>query len=483
MPERPNILMVISDHEQARVSLPGSPCRMPNALRLAEEGLRFEQAYTVAAHCCPARASLMTGLFPSRHGVFNNVMNPTALHRGLNPGCRTWSEVLRDQGYRLSFTGKWHVSSVEGPQDRGWTPFGRVTATEWSPRRTWEQPPPTREHRGAGLAHAVWAPRNGWPDVLLAGTRQGRTEETAEYRETMDTIDELRRLAQNREPWCLYVGWGGPHDPYVIPEPWASMYEPASVELPPSYGDDLLDRPAIYRRQKQLWDQLSPDEVRRAIACYWGYCSMLDDLFGMILEALEETGRAGDTLVVRTSDHGDLVGAHGLFLKGIPAFEEAYNVPLILRWPAGIRRPGRAVRSVVQLMDVGPTLLEAAGAPAMEPCDAQTLTPILRDEEPDGERDELYCQMNSVELFYTQRIMRVGRYKYVFNGFDFDELYDLDADPFERANRISDASLAGIRQELLARLWEWARRTDDFIDNAYPTVGLIPIGPHPELRR
>ncbi|MFQ6098259.1 MAG: sulfatase-like hydrolase/transferase, partial [Armatimonadota bacterium] len=464
-------------------SLPGSPCEMPNAQRLAGEGVRFEQAYTVAAHCCPARASFMTGLFPSHHGVFNNVCNPTALRRGLKPGCRTWSEALADEGYRLSFTGKWHVSSLEGPQDRGWKPFGRVTAAEWNPRPTWARPAPTREQRAANLLDAIGIPRDGWPDVLLAGARKGTIENTSEYRETADAVEELESLANGRRPWCLYVGWGGPHDPYVIPEPWASTYDPDAIELPPSYGDDLADRPAIYRRHKQLWDRLSADDVRSATAYYRGYCSMLDHLFGMILDALDATGQAENTIVVRTSDHGDLVGAHGLFLKGIPPFEEAYNVPLIARWPAGIRRPGRDVRSIVQIMDVGPTLLEAASAPNLEPCDAQSLMPILRDQEADGQRDELYCQMNGVELYYTQRIVRAGRYKYVFNGFDFDELYDLAADPFERVNLINDPSLDTVRKGLLARLWDWARRTDDFIDNAYPTVGLVPIGPHPELRR
>ena len=483
MPDRPNMLIVMSDHERADVLLPGSPCPTPHADRLAAQGIRFDQAYTAAAHCCPARASFMTGIFPSRHGVFNNVMNPTALHRGLYPGVRTWSEALAAQGYRMRFTGKWHVSSEEGPEARGWTTFGQVTATGYSPRHTWDQPAPSRQQRERNLLKSVWAPRNGWPDVLLCGISKGRMEDTAEYRQTQDAIEELKRLSQEDTPWCLYVGWSGPHDPYVVPEPWASLVDPRTVELPLSYGDDLMDRPAIYRRQKQLWDQLSPDDVRQAIACFWGYCAMLDHLFGAIVGTLEEAGQGQNTIVIRTSDHGDLLGAHGLFLKGIPPYEEAYKVPLIVRWPAGIRQPGRTCRSIVQLMDLGPTLLEAAGAPALEPCDAQSLMPIFANQEPDGERQELYCQMNGVELYYTQRIMRVGRYKYVFNGFDFDELYDLEEDPYERRNLIADPELAPVRRMLLERLWEWAKKTNDFIDNAYPTVGLVPLGPHPELRR
>ena len=117
---RPNILIYMTDQEQAQVSFPEYPCRMPHTERLAREGILFRNCHTIAAHCCPSRASFMTGLYPSRHGVYNNVNTHTAINRGLNDGVVTFSELLKDAGYRMAYSGKWHVSNYENPGDRGW---------------------------------------------------------------------------------------------------------------------------------------------------------------------------------------------------------------------------------------------------------------------------------------------------------------------------------------------------------------------------
>lgn len=481
--QRPNILIVMADQHQAGVTLPGSGCPTPNVEQLAEEGVRFVNAYTIAAHCCPARASFMTGLYPSRHGIFNNVTTPTALRTALSSQSKTWSEILKNEGYNLSYTGKWHVTIEEGPDDRGWRPFGTVTSTEKDEKSTYDKPPYIRQEIEKNLINSIWIERDGYPDVFLSGTRKGTIEQTLEYKQSMDAIAELKRLAKKSDPWCLYIGWDGPHDPYAVPEPYASTVDPKTVPLPESYGDDLMDRPAIYRRQKQLWDKLSVDDVKQTIARYWGYCSMLDHLFGMILKELEKSGQAENTIVIFTSDHGDLLGAHGLFLKGIPPYEEAYKIPLVIRWPKGIQHPGRTSNSIARILDIGSTLLDAVCAPPLPSVDGESLVPILFNKEDDGKRNELYCQMNGVELFYTQRIMRIGRYKYVFNGFDFDEFYDLENDPFERRNLINNPELKNVRRELLVKLWKWAEKTEDFIENSYPTVALVPIGPYPRLRK
>ncbi|MCM8762839.1 MAG: sulfatase-like hydrolase/transferase, partial [Candidatus Omnitrophica bacterium] len=118
--ERPNILIFMTDQEQADVVRPDHPCITPNAARLAEKGILFTRSFCPTAHCCPSRATFLTGLYPSRHGVYNNVSNPTAIHHGLFPGVRMFSEDLRDAGYRLAYTGKWHATNEEDPADRGW---------------------------------------------------------------------------------------------------------------------------------------------------------------------------------------------------------------------------------------------------------------------------------------------------------------------------------------------------------------------------
>ena len=128
MSQRPNILIFMTDQERGDVVEPGHPCMTPNADRLAQDGIRFTQTYTPYAHCCPSRATFMTGLYPSRHGVFNNVCTRTAINFGLNEGITTFSESLRDAGYNLTLCGKWHVSAEEDPADRGWEER-EVTAT------------------------------------------------------------------------------------------------------------------------------------------------------------------------------------------------------------------------------------------------------------------------------------------------------------------------------------------------------------------
>jgi arylsulfatase A-like enzyme len=485
MPERPNILIIMSDHERADVLQPDHPCPTPHATRLAEEGVRFTGAYTVSTHCCPSRASFMTGLYPSAHGIFNNVQNRTALHTGLNPGVRTWSETLAEQGYRLRYTGKWHVSAEEDPHDRGWEEFGAVTALGKYPSAAEAPPPGPRDAETKhGYRDCVWMERDGWPDVLASAVAPRTVAETLEARQTRDTIAMIEQLAEGDQPWCLNLGWVTPHDPYIVPADLADRIDPASVPLPANFRDDLTDRPALYRRQRRLlWDQLTEDEVRLTLARFWTLCAMMDDFLGEILAALEATGQADNTLLIRTADHGDLLGDHGLFLKGVTPYEGAYRVPLILRWPQGIANPGREVHSLANLTDLGPTILEAAGAPPLSECHGRSLLPLLTGDEPDGQRDEFYSQMNGVELYYTQRIMRVGRYKYIFNGFDFDELYDLEADPGETRNRIDDPTLETVRRRLLARLWDWVHKTGDWVDCGYPPVGLVPVGPYPTLRK
>ncbi|HET7558653.1 MAG TPA: sulfatase-like hydrolase/transferase, partial [Limnochordia bacterium] len=343
---RPNVLIFMTDQQQCQVVRPDHPCRTPHVERLAAQGLRFERAYTIAPHCCPSRASFMTGLMPNRHGVFNNVTTGTAINTGLRAGVVTFSEVLRASGYRLSLSGKWHVSRDEAPADRGWEER-HVTSPPQKQRpyerSRWENPN-TVPDRGEPRANGEIV-RPGYTRLKLYGSFADRGpkgyEGTGDHRIVQNGIAALQELASGDEPWFVYIGPNGPHDPFIIPERYAKMYDPEQIPLPASYVDDLADKPRIYQRMRRdRWGQLTEREVRESIAHYWGYCTMMDDLFGEVLQALDETGAAENTLVIYMSDHGEYCGAHGLYMKGIPAFEEAYHVPTVVRWPAGIAQPG-----------------------------------------------------------------------------------------------------------------------------------------------
>ncbi len=475
MPQ-PNILIVMTDHQRADTVLPEHPAITPNVVRLAEDGVSFTNAYCPSPHCCPSRATFFSGLYPSRHGVWNNVCNRQALNTGLNPGVRLWSEDLAEAGYDLHFSGKWHVSVEESPKDRGWTEHfvsgakGDYHGARWDHYRE--------------LAAQPEATKRGEGEILRLGYGTYRLYETADNpgqhdeRATQHALDLLPQLAQRNTPWGLFVGLIGPHDPYVVPQKYLDMYDLSDVPLPYSYGDELADKPRIYQRMREMrFGQLSPREVREGIRHFWAYCTYLDDLFGKILTTLDATEQAENTLVLYVADHGDYCGEHGLFAKGIPCFHGAYHVPVVIRWPAGVRNPGRRVDALVSLADFAPTFIELAGMHVDRHFAGASLVPFLRDEKPPAWRDAIHTQCNGVELYYTQRSVMMRDFKYVFNGFDRDELYDLRVDPHEMRNVSDDPAYANVKRELCGRMWRFAYEEDDTAINPYITVGLAPYGP------
>ncbi len=480
---RPNILVFMTDQQQADVIRPDHPCLTPHADALAKEGLRFTSTYCPTAHCCPSRATFMSGLFPSRHGIHNNVNTQTAINLTLNEGVETFAEHLKAAGYRTPFTGKWHVSAYESAADRGWEVLDPPHSSRplWSRDiDRWSQEPFEEELPVRPPGHVQ---RPGWGDFELYRTLDNQGERAYEglndFQVTQRAIRWLRTEATREDtPWMLWVGTIGPHDPFNVPARYRDLYDADSIPLPPSYSDTLQDKPAIYQRQRrQLWDQLTLGEVRESLAHYWAYCTIQDAMLGEVLAALDDTGQADDTLVIFLSDHGDYCGAHGLYLKGVPAFREAYHVPCIVRWPNGLVNPDRSEDSLISLADFAPTFLELAGIQAAQRPSGTSLVPFLEDRSPSAWRNFLCTQLNGVELYYTQRAVFNHTHKYVFNGFDFDEFYDLERDPHEMTNRIDDPAYESIRRELIRALWTFAAEEEDHIFNPYGTVALMPYGP------
>jgi arylsulfatase A-like enzyme len=479
---KPNLLIFMTDHQRGDTVLPEHPAAMPNVSRLAEQGITFSQTFCPSPHCCPARATFWTGLYPSRHGVWNNICNDQALSRGLNPGVRVWSEHLAEAGYQMAWSGKWHVSTRTTPKDHGWRELcvgghkPQEHATVWEQyQRLAEQPEPAERGEGEIL-------RPGYPGFRLYGTRPDDGQHGDE-RVVSLALDELPALADSGDPWALFIGCSGPHDPYIVPQRFLDLYDLDDVPLPPSYGQDLSGKPRIVQRMHhQIFGQLSQREVREGIRHFWAYCSFLDELFGNVLAALDETGQAEDTLVLYASDHGDYVGEHGLFAKGIPCYRGAYHVPAVLRWPNGIERPGRRVEQFVSLADFAPTFTELAGQQPDPDLTGRSLAPFLRGETPGDWRDAIFTQCNGVELYFTQRSVMTRSHKYVWNGFDFDELYDLEADPHETRNVNDDPAYAEVKHNLVRRLWRFAHRERDSAINAYITVALAPYGPAEAFR-
>jgi arylsulfatase A-like enzyme len=472
--KKPNILIMMADHHRGDTVLPCHPAITPNLERLARDGVRFSNAFCPSPHCCPSRATFFTGLYPSRHGVWNHVGNPQSLSRGPREGVRLWSEDLAAAGYELDFMGKWHVSSVKYPSEYGWNE-GNTCHREGilSLPQEWDMyanpaPPPSDKILG-GLIR-----RSGYNDYHLYGTSEVQ-EDGRIAREAMDIVAAKRN---SRVPWGVFVGFKAPHDPYLVPRRFLDMYDPESIPLPPNYNDAMADKPALYRRmRRQAFGKLTDDEVRSAILHFWAYCSYLDHLAGNIIKALDDSGQANDTIVLYCSDHGDYCGEHGLFSKGIPCFRGAYHVPAIMRWPSGIKSPGREIDALVSLADFAPTFRELAGLPCADACSGNSLAPFLRNQTPANWPDEIFTQCNGTELYVTQRSVSTKAWKYVFNGFDFDELYDLRNDPGETRNLIDEPDCAMVLKNLCQRLWRFTEREEDMPISNYITVGLAPYGP------
>jgi len=479
----PNLLIVMTDHQRGDTVLAEHPARTPNVERLAAEGVTFTEAFCPTPHCCPSRATFMSGLMPSGHGIWNNVLNRQALRTSLHEGVRLWSESLAAAGYAMHYSGKWHVSAEERPADRGWIEHDATATEKLAHGRDWEH--------FAEFADAPEPAERGEGEVLVPGWRaDGRYRlygenrgNAADERTTDHAARLVRELAGSEAPWCVYAGLVGPHDPFIVPQKYLDMYNLDEIPLPANYSDTMEDKPRVYQRMRSdRFGQLSEREVREGIRHFWAYCTYLDDMFGRILSALEESGQAEDTAVLFCSDHGDYCGEHGLFCKGIPCFRGAYHVPAVVRWPQGLANPGRRVDRLVSLADFAPTFLELAGLEVPEGLYGRSLMPFLRDRGPDSWRDALITQCNGVELYFTQRSVLTKQHRYTFNGFDFDELYDLEKDPGETVNLAADDSRAGLRRELCAKLMKLNSEAGDACPSAYITVGLHPWGPAEAFR-
>ena len=315
----------------------------------------------------------------------------------------------------------------------------------------------------------------------------------------------IKRFSADKKPWCIMISNSGAHDTYDVPKKFVEMYDLAKIALPVSFKDTMDDKPRVYQRQRyQYWSQLSDEETRDSLLHYYAKCTMQDAIFGEMLEALEASGQADNTIVIYVSDHGDYHGAHGLWMKGVPSFREAYHIPAVIRWPKAVKQPGREVDALVAQVDWASTIFEACGVQPQKTTSGLSLLPWLKGETPSEWRDALFTQMNGVELYYSQRITMTKDWKYVYNGFDYDELYDLRNDPHEMHNLAFPnlsakrtqvlagtgltpngavpwpalpEELASIRKQLLEKMWTFALEHHDIDTNQYGTVALASFGP------
>jgi len=470
---RPNLLFLMTDQQQAATIEPGSPCRTPNLDRLAAQGTRFSRAYAVNGICSPTRASLFTGVYPSRHGMVDCTHTVPEYRARFDTSLTMWSRRLREMGYRLGYFGKWHVERSEKLEQFGFEEY-QVDHKGYAEHRKGLGLP--RKPANYSLRRDVH--QDGYPDMLLYGVHDEPVEATIPHYLYSKGIDFMQRAAERGEPWCTFVSTSAPGEPGHVPEPYYALYDPAHIEPPGNFDDDLMDKPGIYRRQREVWKDLTWEDHARTIACYYARCSLVDEQIGRILQALEDTGQADNTIVIYANDHGIMMGAHGLHCLGVFPFEEGYRVPLIVKWP-GQGQAGATCDKLLNTVDLAPTILDMTDCGELPQAQGRSLAPLLRGEDPPDWPDDTFAEFHGQRFFWTQRIVWSDRYKYVFNGFDYDELYDLQNDPHELTNLSRDPQHADLLHDMVARMWSRIRALDDhnMLRSHYGSLRFAPVGP------
>ena len=467
---QPNIVLFMTDQlrRDALGCYGNAICRTPNLDRVAAAGVRFDNAFTVSPVCSPARASIMTGLYPHNHGVMLNTHIAPAWSPGLARDTPTFSSILADAGYALDYVGKWHVHADLTPRDFG---FDRH---EVCPPR-YEPVPGTESFIDFG---------NG-SRQLAAAVNRTDVSETAPAVLTGTAIRQVRERAAQRRPFFLRIDLIEPHFPCVPPEPYGSMYAPEDIPPWPNFRDDFVGKPAGHLRKLREWhlEGREWDWWSRVVAAYYGVVSHVDDCVGEMLAAIEDLGIAEDTVFVFCTDHGDALGSHGHFEKAGTMYDEIFRVPMLMRGPRDLA-PRGDIGAFARSMDLMPTFVEWAGARVPEGLDGRSLAPLARGERVAGWPDAVYCEHHGeVWGYQSQRMVRTRRWKYVYDPHSTDELYDLHEDPGELVNRVEDPACREVLREMQARLLGWNDATGDIFQWRWVRWNLPePLAPQAAVR-
>ncbi|MDQ1473700.1 MAG: hypothetical protein QOJ99_5180 [Bryobacterales bacterium] len=459
---RPNILHIMSDQQQWASIADRSLCHTPNLNRLAAEGLLFERSYTPSAVCCPARAMILSGGYHWHNGVYNQIHSSPSVHRDMFPDVVLYSQRLRDAGYQLGYVGKWHASWDRSPLDFGYHEVAGVSGCNPKILEKIDLNPdgvkqPEEKLRTTPHRTMTWP---GSKPFTMWGVQEGPVEATTEYRTAEQSIRMMGRFAKGKKPWHLETHFVAPHDAYLPLRQYLDRYDPRSIPIPKSFQDTFAGKPGLHRRESESWGAITEADYRQSRAHYYAYTEQLDDQIGRILRALDDSGQAETTIVVFTTDHGDMAGAHRMWIKGWIPYEECYRVPMIVRWPKRIKS-GTRTSALVQTHDLAYTYVEAAGATALPWNDGRSLVPLFDQPGRTDWSKEILGAYYGGEFLYTQRLAISDRFKYVFNGFDIDELYDLERDPEEMHNAAYDPDYTRYADDMRARLYEMMNRFED----------------------
>jgi arylsulfatase A-like enzyme len=482
---RPNILLITSDQQRADCyGFEGRKVKTPHLDLMARQGTRFSACITPNVVCQPSRASMLTGMLPSTHGVSDNGIDlPAEVGEGGFGG------VLAHAGYATGMIGKAHFATymtfaptgspecVESSRDfpppwRGpYMGFGEVDMmllghNYWLPYKAPRGLHYEHWYHSDGLGdeknrmYAGYAPHTPTPQTFHSQLPEAWHNSTWVGNKTIDFMREHKDA-----PFCVWASFPDPHHPFDAPEPWSRLHHPDEVDLPPERRRDLDRRPWWHRASIETTPKLSgallkmrseysriPElsdaQLRELTANYYGMISLIDHNVGRIMTELNGLGLADDTIVIYTTDHGDWLGDHGLVLKGPMMYDGLMRVGMIMRGP-GIGA-NQVIHDPVSTVDLFSTITDYAGLDAAKH-DSRSLRSLI---EGKASRDYAYNEWDlragRVGVALDLRTVRTQRYRLTFEaGSAVGELYDLQEDLHEMVNRFDDASHAAVRRELL----------------------------------
>ncbi len=501
---KPNILLITSDQQHwDTIGRFNKEVKTPNLDRLAKMGTTFNRAYCPNPTSTPSRASIITGMYPSQHGAW-------ALGTKAPDDIETLGDILLEEGYRTSLIGKAHFhplrtteefSSLESYPIMQDLEFWKNFNEKWY---GFEHIELTRNHvteSHVGQHYAIWLEENGcenWKDYFLMPTGNMDNKVHKAIEELTETpegfynaertwgewkIPEkyhyntwiaertnamLDKYKKDDENFFLWASFFDPHPEYFVPEPWASMYDPAEVTLPKLVHGEHDNNPPHFGKTQEIFPDFSEyketgwglqgcyshrqkeEELRKDIALYYGMISMMDKYIGKILDKLEETGQADNTIVIFTTDHGHFYGHHGLVRKAPCHYEDMVRVPFIAKFPNNIPED-KVSESLVSLVDIAPTFLDYAGIKI-----PNTMTGLSGKETWNGE-NERYRKHVIVENRQEPTRMNLrtyidDRYKLtLYCDADYGEIFDLVEDPKEINNLWNNKEFAELKAKLLLK--------------------------------
>ena len=443
--QRPNILWICTDQQRYdTIGALGNPhIRTPNLDRLVAQGTAFTHAHCQSPICTPSRASFLTGMYPS------------TVHACIN-GSDHWDEAaplitktLADAGYDCALAGKLHLSSAMAhepelrPKDDGYSRF-------------WYSHAP-HQGIGKGNQYTDWLESIG-QDYKKLKKKHGYIP--AKWHQTTWCADRAIEFMQEKHkgPWLCSVNIYDPHGPFDPPKQYVDRLDIESLPEPLFRESDLAaqEKLSAIMFQSKARHPVYPD-AKLNLAKYWAQIELIDENVGRMLEALERTGQRENTVVIFTSDHGEMAGDHGLKKKGCRFYEGLVRVPLIISWP-GQFKAGLRSDAMVELLDITPTLLELAGLPVPETMRGKSLLPILTGRADPGHhrdfvRSEYYEVLEGPRSYAT--MLRTHRYKLInYHGHEFGELFDLEKDPHEFENQWDNPAYASVRFDLMKKSFD-----------------------------